>query len=408
MSDESPGLLRSVLAGFSEGPVLALGATQTLAYGSLFYAYGVLAPTIARDFNIGLDAFFGIFSVGLLLGGFAAPLVGRLLDAHGARVVMAGGSLGATVALLFCAWAPSLPVFGVSIILMEIATCFVVYESAFAGLTQIHRHNARQRITSITLIAGFASTIFWPLTLWLEGRFGWRGTLLLFALGHLVIAAPLHWFVLKAAKPLASAGPGDAASPPDAPSLQGAARQRAVLFYTIVICVSGLAYASIPVHMLRIIENEGFPAETAALIAMVMGPAQVASRIVEMAFGQRFDALVTGRIALGTLTACLLILLVGSGSPVVAVVFAALYGVSQGLITIARGTVPLLLFGPNGYATLVGRVTGLRFFVNAGAPVAFATIATHLGMGTAVATLAALAGIAFLTFLRLQRPDPSL
>ena len=384
--------------------MLALGVTQTLAYGSLYYSYGVLASTIARDFKIGLDTFFGIFSFGLLLGGFVAPRVGRLLDTRGARVVMSIGSLGAALALLFCALAPSLPLFAISIILMEMATCFVVYEAAFAGLTQIHHHNARQRITAITLIAGFASTIFWPLTLWLEARFGWRGTLMIFAGGHLVIAAPLHWLVLKQARPLSKAEEAGATPTPEVPSLQGAERQRAFVLYAVAICVSGLAYASIPVHMLRIIENEGFTAQVAALIAMVMGPAQVASRIVEIAFGQRFDALITGRVALGALAASLLILLFGSGSPVVAVVFAALYGVSQGLITIARGTVPLLLFGVKGYATLVGKVTGLRFFVNAGAPVAFATIATHLGMSTAIGVLALMAGGSFVAFMLLRRP----
>jgi predicted MFS family arabinose efflux permease len=403
---------QAVLAGLNDRTIMALGLTQTIGYGSLFYAYGVLAPAIARDFGVGLDWFFGAFTIGLLLGGLIAPLVGRELDRRGARAVMRVGSLLAGLALLCCAIAPSLWVFATSIILAEAAACLVLYEAAFAALTQIHRHEARRGITLITLIAGFASTVFWPLTQFMLVTFDWRWTLAIFALAHLAICAPIHHALLRRAVPLADT-PADPLADPLAPSvadppvLTGAERQRALALFTVAISISGLVYSCFPVHMLRIIENEGFSPEAAALVAMVMGPAQVLARFVEITLGHRFDPLMTGRAALGTAVASIAVLLLVSGTLASAIIFATLYGASQGLITIARGTVPLQLFGPKGYGTLVGRITGLRFLVNAAGPFLFALAATHLSMDRALAISAVVALMAFLAFLFIRPPKPA-
>jgi hypothetical protein len=186
----------------------------------------------------------------------------------------------------------------------------------------------------------------------------------------------------------------------------GAARRRAIPLYTLAICVSGIVYASVPIHMLGIIQAQGFSAQAAAAVAMIMGPAQVLSRIVEIAFGRRFDALVTGQVALAMLV--LAMLLIGTvGGSASAIGFAALYGVSQGLITIARGTVPLFLFGPDGYGALVGRVTGLRLIVNAAGPFTFAWIVTQAGMPAAITANAVAAALALCAFLALRRPAES-
>ncbi len=395
----------AVFAGLNDRTILALGLTQTIGYGTLFYSYGVLAPAIARDFGVGLDWFFGAFTIGLLLGGLVAPLVGRELDRRGAREVMRVGSVLAGFALLCCAIAPSMWVFAITIILAEAAACLVLYEAAFAALTQIHRHEARRGITLITLIAGFASTVFWPLTQFMLVTLDWRWTLAIFALAHLAICAPIHHALLKRAVPL-SDKPADplallVAAPP---VLTGAERHRALVLFTVAVSISGFVYSSFPVHMLRIIENEGFSPEAAALIAMVMGPAQVLARFVEITLGHRFDPLMTGRAALGTAVASIAILLLFSGTLASAIIFAALYGASQGLITIARGTVPLQLFGAVGYGTLVGRITGLRFLVNAAGPFLFALAATHLSMDSALAINAVIALMAFLAFLLIRPP----
>lgn len=396
--------LSTVLKGLREPVVLVLGTTQTIGYGTLYYAYGVLAPSISREMGVSLEWFFAAFGLGLLFGGMFAPLAGRTLDRRGARVVMALGSLAAACALLFCALSVNIWMFVAGVILMEFAACLVLYEAAFAGLTQIFGHDARLRITAVSLIAGFASTIFWPLTQWLLVHLDWRMTFAAFAAAHLLVCAPLHLWKLARAVPVGSVEQANVLGRIEPPMHVGNDRQRALLAYAIAICVSGIVFSSFPVHMLRIIENEGFSPAAAALVAMIMGPAQVIARLVEIVGGQRFDALMTGRIALAALVLSILVLLGFSGSTLAAVLFAALYGVSQGLITIARGTVPLQLFGVRGYATLVGKVTGLRFVVNAIGPFAFAFLATHLGTGAAVAVngIAALAALG--AFLLLRRP----
>jgi predicted MFS family arabinose efflux permease len=406
MSTVPRSLAPALFASFGDRTVLGLGLTQTIGYGTLYYAYGVLAPAISSEFGVSIDWFFGALTVGLLLGGVVAPIVGRELDRHGAQLVMTVGSIAAALALTACAFAPNLWLFATAIVLAEAATCLVVYEAAFAGLTQIYRHEARGGITAVTLMAGFASTIFWPLTQWMLTTFEWRSTLAIFAAVHLLVCAPLHFAILRRAvagqkKVPESRRNGDVDEPP---VLLGLERRRALVFYTAAVVVSGLVYAAFPVHMLRIIENEGFTAEAAALIAMVMGPAQVLARLVELLGGHRFDPLMTGRVALGALLVAIALLLLTPGSAITAIVFAALYGSAQGLMTIARATVPLQLFGTRGYATLVGRITGIRFLANAASPFLFALAMTSFSVDMALSISSICAAIAFAAILKLRPP----
>lgn len=404
MSTSQRITVSAVFAGLNDRTILALGLTQTIGYGTLYYAYGVLAPAISREFGVGLDWFFAAFTVGLLLGGLVAPLVGRELDRRGARLVMTMGSVLAALALVACALAPNIWAFSAAVIFAEAATCLVVYEAAFAGLTQIYRHEARRGITLITLIAGFASTIFWPLTQWMLSAMDWRWTLLVFAAVHLLVCAPLHATALRRAVPRGRDDIKEVPGAADPPMLLGPDRRRALILFTLAIVVSGLVTSAFPVHMLRIIENEGFSAQAAALIAMVMGPAQVLARFVEVVGGHRFDPLMTGRVALGTLLASIALLLAMPASLGTAVAFAAFYGAAQGLVTIARATVPLQLFGANGYGALMGRITGLRFLANAASPFLFASAMTHLGIDTVLWISGMIAALAFGLFMMLRAP----
>lgn len=404
MSTSQRITVSAVFAGLNDSTILALGLTQTIGYGTLYYAYGVLAPAISREFGVGLDWFFAAFAIGLLLGGLVAPLVGRELDRRGARLVMTMGSVLAALALVACALAPNIWAFSAAVIFAEAATCLVAYEAAFAGLTQIYRHEARRGITLITLIAGFASTIFWPLTQWMLGVLDWRWTLLVFAAVHLIVCTPLHATALRRAVPRGQDDIKEVPGAVDPPMLLGPDRRRALILFTLAIMVSGLVMSAFPVHMLRIIENEGFSAQAAALIAMVMGPAQVLARFVEVVGGHRFDPLMTGRVALGTLLASIALLLAMPASLGTAVAFAAFYGAAQGLVTIARATVPLQLFGANGYGALMGRITGLRFLANAASPFLFAFTMTHLGIDTALWISGMIAALAFGLFMMLRAP----
>ena len=396
-----------IFSGFSESPVLVLGATTTIGYGTLYYAYGVVAPVISKEFGVGLDAFFLAFTAGLLLGGLFAPLIGRQIDKTGAHSILAIGSVLAGAALVFCSLAQNIWMFFLGVLFMELAACFVLYEAAFAGLTQVYGQGARSRITAITLIAGFASTIFWPLTQTLVSEFDWRLTFIFFAVLHVAVCLPLHWRFLGGAKPLPDAETGANEGEKPEPVHLGPARKRALVLYTLAICGSGFIMASFPIHMITILQNENFTAQVAALVAMAIGPSQVLARFMEVVFESRFNALMTGRAALLGLVVSIGLLLLAANSLPLAILFALIYGASQGLITIIRGTVPLLLFGARGYGALNGRITGIRFLVNAAGPFFFAFLATRGGVDTALFACWLLALASFLLFLGLKAPQSS-
>src|SRR6056297_1543501 len=145
-------------------PVLALGVTQVLGYGSLYYAFPILVPGVAATFGRPEAHLYAVFSAGLLVGGFAAPWAGRLMDRIGAARLMSLGSLLAAACLALVGSAPVFPLWAVGIVLTEIVAVAVLYDAAFAALAQLRSTGARRAITRLTLIAGFASTVFWPLT----------------------------------------------------------------------------------------------------------------------------------------------------------------------------------------------------------------------------------------------------
>jgi predicted MFS family arabinose efflux permease len=396
--------LASVFEGFRDPTVLALGLTQAVGYGTIYYAFGVLAPRIGAEFGLGLDWMFGLYSGARVLASFCAPRIGRSLDQHGARTIMSCGSVLVAVAMLICAISPNVWVFSFSTILMEMAGCMVLYEAAFASLTQIFGQDARRRITAITLLGGLASTIFWPLTQALSGSIGWRWTYAVFALAHCAVAMT-HWQALRQARPLVREALADRGAQPVPVSDPEAQKlyQRQFMFFTMAICASAFVYSSFSMHVLRIIEGEGFSIETAALIAMLIGPAQVLARMAEIFIGQRFNALMTGFVALGMLVASIVVLLLSSGSFAGVITFVVLYGLSQGLITIARGTVPLLLFGAQGYATRMGRVQGFNLLVKAIAPFGFALLLSRLGLAVALGMTCAAAIAALIAFATLRQ-----
>ncbi|HSO48349.1 MAG TPA: MFS transporter, partial [Rhizobiaceae bacterium] len=160
----------------------ALGVTQTIGYGTLYYAFGVLAPKMAADTGLSLTAVYGLFSIALLAGGLVAPFAGRLFDRHEPAKVMAAGSLVCAAALVLWALAPGSAAFAVLLVAVEVASVLALYEAAFVVAAHLAPlGQARRTITGITFLAGFASTIFWPLTQYLATQMDWRGVYLVYA-----------------------------------------------------------------------------------------------------------------------------------------------------------------------------------------------------------------------------------
>jgi hypothetical protein len=378
--------------------VLALGVTQNIGYGTLYYAYAILAPRIAAEFAVSLPAVFGVFSAGLLLGGLAAPWLGRTMDRHGAPRLMALGSLLAALLVAGLAIAPSLAVFAVLVVALEVVAVLVLYDAAFATLALLGAERARRAITHLTLLAGFASTMFWPLTGWLGEEIGWRATYAAYAALHLLVALPLHLWLTRQARDAHAARGAAGAAAILPPLLHGRTALAAFWAVGISFALSGVIMAALSVHLIGVLSSFELGA-AAYLVAMLMGPSQVLIRLTDALFWRGLHPLGVGLISAAVLPVALAVLLLPLPAVVAGSVFAVLFGFGQGLSSIVRGTVPLALFGNQGFAGRLGQLAAIRTVLGAGAPFLFAVGVEILGMAAVVWTTIALGLAALLPML---------
>lgn len=383
--------------------VAALGATQIIGYGSLFYAFPLIAPAMAADSAAPEAWLYAALSAGLLAGGLAAPWAGRAMDRIGAARLMTWGSALAAANLAALALAPAalwalVPLIAAT----QVVAVAVTYDAAFATLATLRGAGARRAITRLTLIAGFASTLFWPLTGWLVETLGWRAAWLAYAALNLALALPLHALLARAEPdpgPVAGArpqGPAFAPLPPES-------RPRAFALLAWGFTLSGVLIAALGVHLVPVLLAMGFgPVAFAA--GMVMGPMQVAIRAVDAVFWGGIHPVTVALLSAGLVAVAVPVLLAAPDSVAAAIAFAALFGAGQGLASIVRGSVPLVLFGTQGYGALLGRLTAIRQVAGALAPLAFAVLLAQLSPAAALA-VAGLVGLAALPPLWLLRAE---
>jgi MFS family permease len=382
-------------------PVAALGVTQIIGYGTLYYAYALAVPAVAVEFGVSEALLFGVFSIGLLVAGFAAPRVGRQMDAVGAPKVMAVGSGLAGIALALVALSPNLTSFTILIVIVEFIALTVLYDAAFATLTRMANHDARRQITRLTLIAGFASTVFWPLTSWLVKEIGWRETYAVFAILHVLVALPLHVWLARAVLPDArKSHAGEPSGHSVAPSLPfhplpAVYAPKAFLALAISFALSGFVISAMSVHMVSILHAAGL-ASSATMIAMLMGPSQVVARVVEALAGNRFHPLWTALFSTAALPLAVVLIMLPLPVTVAGAAFVVMSGIGQGLSSIVRGTVPLALFGADGFGGLLGRLAMARTMLSAGAPFLFALTVAWLGQTSAQFALVVIGTMALL------------
>jgi MFS family permease len=373
----------------------ALGVTQIISWGSLHYSIAVLAQPMARSLGITVSTVLAAFSGALLASGLASPMTGRMLDRHGGRRIMAGGSLLAVASLAVIASASHPAVFIAGWVLAGIAMAATLYDAAFATVVALSGGRHRQALTALTLMGGLASTVFWPLTYFLDQAWGWRGALAAFAALHLLVCLPLHlWSVPPPATAAPSTPPGSVTSPAAKPHAGSRLWWLAASF-----AFGAVVFSALSVHMLDTLQSSGLTAAQAVTVAVVVGPMQVAGRVLEFLAGNRVRAVTVGTVALGIMLAALGLLLAVRGAGWVAFAYAALYGASNGVLTIVRGAVPAELFGREGYGALLGKLAAPAFIGKAAAPVAFAVVATSAGYDSAVMALCALGLLSLLTYL---------
>jgi predicted MFS family arabinose efflux permease len=355
--------------------IIVLGSTQTLAWASSYYLPAVLADEMSRDLGLSTNWIFGIFSASLILTAVMGPKVGRRIDAWGGNGVLAASNLLFASGLSLLYIAQSLPMFAAAWIVMALGMGLGLYDSAFAALGRLYGSDARGAITGITLLAGFASTIGWPLTAWGASTIGWRETCLAWAAVHLFIALPMNWFLLPRPQGTmtgvtTAARAAHKAIPIDRP----------MILLAFAFAAAWIVTAGMAAHFPRIVEATGASPAQAIAAGALIGPAQVAARLLEAGPLARFHPLVSARLA--TLThpiGAAVILLAGGG--VASSAFALLHGSGNGIITIARGTVPLALFGSENYGYRLGLIGAPARFLQAGAPLGFSLLIEHIGTG---------------------------
>ncbi|PLP59124.1 MFS transporter [Mesorhizobium loti] len=377
--------------------IWGLGLTQIIGYGSLYYSFPILAPQMARDFSWSTEWVFGAFSASLLLGGLAAPSIGRWMDRYGAGQMMSLGSVIAAIALVLCAFAPERITFVAGLVAVEVASAFVLYNAAFALLVQITPQNAQRSITHLTLIAGFASTLFWPITSALLQHMSWREVYLVFAGINLLVCLPIHlWLssIMKADRRLAAASTRANVVIGTIPAED---RPRAFLLMATGFALEGFVLSAVLIHMVPLLTTVGLGA-SAVLVGTVFGPSQVFSRFTNMVFGKAVSPLFLAVISASLLVAGMAVLLASAPSFIGAVAFAILFGLGAGLTSIVQGSLPLHLFGSDGYGALLGKISAARLLASAVAPFVFAFLLGQAGTWSALCAAIALAigaGVAF-------------
>ena len=370
-----------------------------LTWGTLFYSAALLLPLLAQARGWSVTLVMSGISVGLLAGGLASPKIGKAIDQYGGHYVMAAGSLLGAAALAAMPFATHPLAFFAIWAALGVTMAANLYDPAFATLTRIFGAEARKQITLLTLMGGFASTVSWPATHLLLGVTDWRGTYFIYAAVMALIVAPLHALAVPRTKAKAPV-PIKGAKVPAVLIPKG-------FIFILVACAFAtfmFAQSGLLTHMLLIYERMGVDRATAVAIGALFGPAQVAARICELAVARHTHPLYVARFAAGLLIAAFGIFAAFGISAVTAAAFVLMFGAANGLMTIARGTVPLALFGPQGYGHLVGRLAGPALAVQAAAPLAMALVIERVSDPAALGLTAAFIVVAFVCFLFIRKP----
>lgn len=366
-------------------PVIsALGIVQIFTWGSSFYLMTVLAGPIAADTGWPISLVIGALSAALLAAGVASPAVGAAIARRGGRDVLAAGCVLLAAGLVAISLSPSLWAFYAGWLLLGCGMAAALYDPAFATLGQLYGRDARSAITALTLWGGFASTVCWPVTTLFLESFGWRGAAAAYAAVHLGGTLPLIlWFIPRAPRPTV-----DARARPAPPLALEGRETAAFALMAALLILAGLVSANLTVHLLTLLQAQGYTLAAAVALGTLFGPAQVAARVGEMASGGRHHPIWTLGTAMASVAAGAALLAADMGVAGLALI---LFGAGNGLLSIARGALPLAVFGPERYALVMGRLARPALLSQAAAPLLGALALRWVGPDATLMLIAALA-----------------
>jgi MFS family permease len=403
--------------GSTRATVLALGTAQTLAWASSYYLPAVLAAPMARELGVATPTVFAAFSLALVVSAAVGPLSGRHIDRRGGRHLLMGTSVLFAAGLALLGIADGLPGLFAAWVVLGLAMGAGLYEGAFASLVGWYGRGSRDPITGVTLLAGFASTVGWPLSAWMGSEFGWRGACFGWAALHLMLGLPLNAALprqprrsdatpaVPAADPAvvgtASAGEGEGrtAAPDGASAAASAPLWRQALLLAFAFAATRFVATGMGAHLPGLLVAAGATLAAAVAAGALVGPAQVGGRLLEFSLLKRMHPLVSARLAalappLGAGA------LLAFGLPAAAP-FALLHGAGNGILTISKGTLPLALFGAAGYGARQGWLTLPALALQALAPWAYG-LALARSPGTLLTLSAAISASALLALVLLR------
>ena len=380
MANAQPGPNRHVV-------ITALGIVQILAWGTSFYFPAVFTPPILRDTGWPLEWIVGGVSLGLLVAGLISPKVGAIVERRGGRPVLIASSLFFASGLATIGFASSLSVYLIGWLSIGAGMGTGLYDAVFAALGRMYGVEARGAIATLTLFGGFASTVCWPFSAFMIDHLGWRTACFAYAALHLCVMLPLQ---ILATRPGRTPEHGKKADLNDFDAMPAPDETTTIVLLGLVLSLAAGVGSIVVVHLLIFLKATGMDTAAAVALGTLFGPAQVGARIIEKLFGSRFHPYWTMLCACALMLAGLALFALDTPLLVLAIL---LYGGGYGVSWIARGTLPLALFGPARFPRLMGRLAFPSLIVQALAPFIGALLVEQAGPGDTLAVLCGLAGL---------------
>lgn len=380
-----------------------LALTRIIGWGSTYYAPSVLAAYLDRELGMSGEIVFGGITILLVTGAVVAPMVGRHLDRRGTRRAMCVGAVICALGLALLAAAQGPISYLATWFVIGIGHSLTLANVGNVTVAQLMGERTRRVIGVMMLVTGLASSVFWPLSAALCAAYGWRVALLIFAAIQIVIVLPIHLAIPVTTPHAPAAGPTAAALPADEGRVPAQERRPIFWLLAFAFSASGLVSWGLPLHLIGLLQNSGLTSATAVTIASLGGLATLVARLVDVMAGERFavERVALVGLVLGPLS-CLFMAL-ASGTALSAIGFVAAFNAAMGVISVARATLPLSLFGRRGFATMLGRLTVPQNLTFAAAPLLFAVMIERFGSSATLIISAAIQTFALVAMLILVR-----
>lgn len=352
--------------------ITLLGISQLISWGSLYYAFAILSQGIGKEMGVRSEYVFGAYSWSLLVCGLAAPFVGMQIDRHGGRLVMACGSLITATGFILLSRSAGMFSYFFAWTVLGLGMAAVLYDAAFATLNYRFGMHARRAISTLTLFGGFASTVFWPLTLKLDSALGWRNTYLIYGLVQLLLCFPMHLLLDRERAPRI---PVAQTSKEHADfTLREALLHPMFWMLALALAANQFIFSALSVHLISILQGFGHSVSSVVVMSSLIGPMLVAGRLLEMTVARDVGPQTLGKFCFAMLPLAMLLVIFLGQHQLAMATFCVVYGLMTGILTIVRGTVPQLLFGARNYGAIAGALTVPSLITKAAGPLVVAAV----------------------------------